>query len=99
MYAGVRYFSMGVWIHRRYHGICYLLWSLGGPGVAYAVGLGAVYRTSRDRRAGTAPSYFSKGYPCSRSLTVASGPTLGEVTSLQVGPKPDWRAIFGHLLT
>jgi hypothetical protein len=47
----------------------------------------------------TAPSYYSKGYPCSRVPTVAPGPTSGEVTSLQVGPKPDWRAIFGHLLT
>jgi hypothetical protein len=47
----------------------------------------------------TAPSYYSKGYPCSRVPTVAPGPTSGEVTSLQVGPNPDWRAIFGHLLT
>jgi hypothetical protein len=47
----------------------------------------------------TAPSYYSKGYPCSRVLTVALGPALGEVTNLQVGPKPSWRAIFGHLLT
>jgi hypothetical protein len=39
----------------------------------------------------TAPSYCSKGYPCSRVLTVAPGPALGEDTSLQVGPKPDWR--------
>jgi hypothetical protein len=43
--------------------------------------------------------YHSKGYPCSRVLTVAPMPTSGEVTSLQVGPKPDRRAIFGHLLT
>jgi hypothetical protein len=63
------------------------------------VGSGVVYRASRDRRAGTAPSYCSKGYPCSRVPTVAPGPTSGEVTSLQVGPKPDWCAIFGHLLT
>jgi hypothetical protein len=46
----------------------------------------------------TAPSCYSKGYPCSRVPIVAVGPTSGEVTSLQVGPKPDWRAIFGHLL-
>jgi hypothetical protein len=54
------------------------------------VGSGAVYHASRDRRAGTTPSYCSKGYPCSRVPTVALGPTSGEVTSLQVGPKPDW---------
>jgi hypothetical protein len=47
----------------------------------------------------TAPSYYSKGYPCSWVPIVAPGPTSGEVTSLQVGPKPDWHAIFGHLLT
>jgi hypothetical protein len=39
-----------------------------------------------------------RGTPCSRVPTVAPGPTSGEVMSLQVGPKPDWRAIFGHLL-
>jgi hypothetical protein len=40
---------------------------------------------------GTVPSYCSKGYPCSRVLTVAPGPASGEDTSLQVGPKFDWR--------
>jgi hypothetical protein len=32
-------------------------------------GSGAVYRASRDRRVGTAPSYYSKGYPYSRVPT------------------------------
>jgi hypothetical protein len=63
------------------------------------VGVSAAYCVSRDRRADTAPPYYSKGYPCSRVPTVALGPTSGEVTSLQVGPKPDWRAIFRLLLT
>jgi hypothetical protein len=54
------------------------------------VGSDAVYHASRDRRTGTAPSYRSKGYPCSRVPIVALEPTSGEVTSLQVGPKPDW---------
>jgi hypothetical protein len=39
----------------------------------------------------TVPSYRNKGYPCSRVLIVAPGPASGEVTSLQVGPKPGWR--------
>jgi hypothetical protein len=39
----------------------------------------------------SAPSYCSKGYPYFRVPTVAPGPTLGEDTSLQVGPKLDWR--------
>jgi hypothetical protein len=30
----------------------------------------------------TVPSYYSKGYPCSRVPTVAHGPASGEVTSL-----------------
>jgi hypothetical protein len=30
------------------------------------VGLGTVYRATRDNRAGTMPSYCSKGYPCFR---------------------------------
>jgi hypothetical protein len=34
------------------------------------VGSGAVYHASRDRRAGTAPSYCSKGYPCFRVSTI-----------------------------
>jgi hypothetical protein len=36
---------------------------------------------------GTASSYSSKGYPCFRVPTVATGPTSGEFVSLQVGPK------------
>jgi hypothetical protein len=40
------------------------------------------YHATRDSRAGTAPSYYSKGYPCFRVLTVAPGPTSGEDTSL-----------------
>jgi hypothetical protein len=55
------------------------------------VGSGAVYHATRDSRAGTVPSYCSKGYPCFRVPTVAPGPTSGEDTSLQVGPKLDWR--------
>jgi hypothetical protein len=30
----------------------------------------------------TVPSYYSKGYPCSRVPIVALGPASGEVTSL-----------------
>jgi hypothetical protein len=52
------------------------------------VGSGTVYHASRGMV--TAPSYCSKGYPCFRVPTVAPGPTSGEVTSLKVGPKPDW---------
>ena len=62
-------------------------------------GVGAVRHATRDSHAGTVPSYCSKGYPCFRVPTVAPGPTSGEDTSLQVGPKPDWRGIFRHLLT
>jgi hypothetical protein len=40
---------------------------------------------------GTVPSHCSKGYPCFRVPTVAPGLALGEKTSLQVGPKLDWR--------
>jgi hypothetical protein len=54
-------------------------------------GSGAVCHVTRDSRVGTAPSYCSKGYPYFRVSTVASGPTSGEDTSLQVGPKLDWR--------
>jgi hypothetical protein len=57
------------------------------------VGSGAVYHTTRDSRAGTTSSYCSKGYPCFRVPTVAPGPTSGEDTSLQVGPKLDWRLV------
>jgi hypothetical protein len=55
------------------------------------VGSGAVYHATRDSRVGTTPSYCSKGYPCFRVPTVALGPTSMEDTSLQVGPKLDWR--------
>jgi hypothetical protein len=55
------------------------------------VGSGAVLHVTRDSYAGTVPSHCSKGYPCSRVLTVAPGPASGEDTSLQVGPKLDWR--------
>jgi hypothetical protein len=55
------------------------------------VGSGAVYHATRDSPAGTVPSYCSKGYPYFRVPIVAPGPTLGEDTSLQVGPKLDWR--------
>jgi hypothetical protein len=50
-----------------------------------------LYHATRDSRVGTASSYCSKGYPSFRVPTVATGPTLGEDTSLQVGPKLDWR--------
>jgi hypothetical protein len=55
------------------------------------VGSGVVYHATRDSRVGTASSYCSKGYPCFRVPTVAPGPISGEDTSLQVGPKLDWR--------
>jgi hypothetical protein len=55
------------------------------------VGSGAVHHVTRDSSAGTASSYCSKGYPCFRVMTVAPGPTSGEDTSLQVGPKLDWQ--------
>jgi hypothetical protein len=63
------------------------------------VGSGAVYHATRDSRVGTVPSHYSKGYPCFRVQTVALGPTSGEDTSLQVGPKHDWRAVPVRLLT
>jgi hypothetical protein len=55
------------------------------------VGSGVVPHAARDSLAGTTSSYCSKGYPCFRVPTVAPGPTSGEDTSLQVGPKLDWR--------
>jgi hypothetical protein len=55
------------------------------------VGSGVVCDVTRDSHVGTAPSYGSKGYPCFRVPIVAPGPTSGEDTSLQVGPKLDWR--------
>jgi hypothetical protein len=63
------------------------------------VGSGAVYHATSDSGAGTVPSHCSKGYPCSRVPTVAPRPTSGEDTSLQVGPKLDWRAASVRLLT
>jgi hypothetical protein len=53
----------------------------------HVVGSVAVYNATRDSRVGAAPSSCSKGYPCFRVPTVAPGPTSGEDTSLQVGPK------------
>ena len=53
------------------------------------VGSGIVYHVTRGSRMGPVPSHYSKGYPCSRVLTVAPGPASGEDTSLQVGPKFD----------
>jgi hypothetical protein len=41
-----------------------------------------LYHTTKDSRVGTASLYGSKGYPCSRVLTVAPGPTSGEDASL-----------------
>jgi hypothetical protein len=55
------------------------------------VGSRAVLHATRARGVGTVPSHYSKEYPCSRVLIAAPGPTLGEDTSLQVGPKLDWR--------
>jgi hypothetical protein len=46
-----------------------------------------LYHATKDSRVGTGSSYSSKGYPSFRVPTVAPGPTLGEDTSLQVGPK------------
>jgi hypothetical protein len=68
------------------------------------VGLGAVHHMTRDSRVGTMSSHCSKGYPCSRVLTVAPGPASGEDTSLQVGPKLDWRLarrfrVFADVIT
>jgi hypothetical protein len=45
------------------------------------------YHATKDSRMGTASLYSSKGYPSFRVPTVAPGPTSGEDTSLQVGPK------------
>jgi hypothetical protein len=61
------------------------------PGAVHVVGSGVVYHTTRDSRVGTMPSHCSKGYPFFRVSTVAPGPTSGEDTSLQVGPKPERR--------
>jgi hypothetical protein len=55
------------------------------------VGSGVVHHAARDSRVGTASSCCSKGYPCFRVPIVALEPTSGEDTSLQVGPKLDWR--------
>jgi hypothetical protein len=63
------------------------------------VGSDAVYHATRDSRVGTVPSHCSKEYPYFRVPTVAPGPTSGEDTSLQVGPKLDWRAASVRLLT
>jgi hypothetical protein len=68
------------------------------------VGSGAVHHETRDSRVGTASSYCSKGYPSFRVSTVAPGPTSGEDTNLQVGPKLDWRMarrlrVFADVIT
>jgi hypothetical protein len=52
-----------------------------------------LFTTRLDTRMGTVPSHCSKGYSCFRVPTVAPGPTSGEDTSLQVGPKPGWRLV------
>jgi hypothetical protein len=70
-----------------------LLWPRGGPEATHVVGSGAVYHAIRDSSMGTVPSHCSKGYPCFREPTVAPGPTSGEDTSLQVGPKPGRRLV------
>jgi hypothetical protein len=57
------------------------------------VGSVVVYHATSDSRVGIASSYYSKGYPCFRVPTVAPGLTSGEDTSLQVGPKLDWRLV------
>jgi hypothetical protein len=57
------------------------------------VGSGAVYHATKYSHMGTVPSHCSKGYPCFRVPKVAPGPTSGEYTSLQVGPKPGWRLV------
>jgi hypothetical protein len=74
-------------------------WPCGDPGVIHVAGQRVVCHATRGSCASIASSYCSKGYPCFRVPTVAPGPTSGEDASLQVGPKPNWRAIFGHLLT
>jgi hypothetical protein len=51
-----------------------LPWSRGDPGAVHEVGSGTVYRATRDSRAGTVPSYCSKGYPCFRVPTVPPRP-------------------------
>jgi hypothetical protein len=58
-----------------------------------------LYHTTRDSRASTVFLYGSKGYPCSRVLIVAPGPTSGEDASLQVGPKLELRLIVAYLVT
>jgi hypothetical protein len=54
------------------------------------VGSGAVYRASRDRRVGTAPSYYSKGYPYSRVPTPVVVPKVGDLPLMpSVWPVPN----------
>jgi hypothetical protein len=55
------------------------------------VGSGAVHHATRDSRVGSASSCCSMGYPYFRVPTVAPWPTSWEDTSLEVGPKLDWR--------
>jgi hypothetical protein len=68
------------------------------------VGSGAVLHATRASGTSTVPSHYSKGYPCSRVLTVAPRPASGEDTSLQVGPKLDWQLVrrfhaFANVIT
>jgi hypothetical protein len=58
-----------------------------------------LYHATRDSRVGTVSLYCSKGYPCSRVLTVAPRPTLGEDASLQVGPKLELCLNMAYLVT
>jgi hypothetical protein len=60
-------------------GYC-LPWSRGDPGAIHVMGSGTVYHTTRDSRAGTVPSYCSKGYPCFRVPTVLNSIKTNEGT-------------------
>jgi hypothetical protein len=55
------------------------------PRPVHVVGSGAVCHATRDSRAGTVPSYCSKGYPCFRVLTVAPGPPEGRIRAYRWG--------------
>jgi hypothetical protein len=68
------------------------------------VGSGVVCHVTRNSRVDTTPLYFSKGYPYFRVPTVAPGSASREDTSLQVGPKLDWRLarrfrVFADVIT
>jgi hypothetical protein len=85
--TGVRHFPMGVRTHCWHLGVYRFLWPHGDLGAIHVVESGVVHHVTRDSRVGTASSCCSKGYPCFRLPIVAPGPTSGEDTSLQVGPK------------